>query len=53
MIEKLPAIFGRIPLQKLYLRKNPLAVLPKSFGEIKRLAFDIDWLDYINDTDDI
>ena len=53
LLEKLPANFGKIPLQKLYLRKNPIAVLPKSFGDIKRLTLDLDWLDYINDSEDI
>ena len=42
-----------MPLKKLFLKKNPLSVLPKSFGELKGLTLDLDWLDYIADVDDI
>ena len=42
-----------MPLKKLFLKKNPLSLLPKSLGELKGLTLDLDWLDYIADVDDI
>ena len=53
LIDKLPEQIGRVPLKKLFLKKNPLSVLPKSFGDLKGLALDLDWLEYIADVDDI